>query len=951
MRYDAFISYSHAADGRLAPALQSALHRFARPWNRLRALRVFRDTTSLAATPELWPAIVAALGESSHFLLLASPQAAASKWVQREVEWWFANRPADNFFVLLTAGTIAWNEDTRDFDWKLTTALPDLVRGKFQNEPLYVDLTWAEQQDQLGLQNTRFRQAILDIAAPLHGKDKDQLDGEDVRQFKRMRRLRAAAVAGLVALALASTTAAVVAVKERNFAIAQARVALSRQLAAEALASDTRLDIAFLLAAAAHRLSETPQARAALQRLLIRTPTVRGVLASDRPEQALAFSPDGRLLASAPGTHADFDDQVVHLWSIDALQLVGQLRPATKHQKAQAIAFHPDGRSLAVGYLDGAILLWDVARREPTGAPLKATFGAQSLAFSPDGRHLLSATSSSDGVMLWDTTRRQLSPNRMPQFAGTVREVAFGPDGATAAAVTSDQGVVIWDIKSGQIVPTPRSIGGERVTAVAFHPDGRSWLFGTSKGVTLYDAKTQKARREWKHALTMGQQPSSLRVSADGSTLVIKGSLGAPQVLDPVKHQDLGLFRNLVAEVGDHEIVTPVMSLSNSAFALGPDGRLFAQSFRDGAIVLWNFRQRRSLGEAFDREQPPDGVKDVLGLLGLGKTETPDVVLWDTARRRPSGEAIRTGHADITALAFSPNSRVLTTGGRDGSIVFWDIETRRPDGEPLPPSGHAVEHLVFSPDGKLLVSRVSNTGASRVTLWDVARRQVIDRPFGEGLRSSTLSFSPDGRLLMSASDGKILLYNVEQQKLEAELTHGEGLLDMQAGAVFSVDGRQVLSLSKTSLVTWDVASRRHVDEPVRTPAATADMLVRLSPDGKLLALLSSDGLRLFDAATRQPLGEVFGGKGSIPAQGYGHVGFSPDGKQFAVGGVFSPDGKWLASRATSSPFIWHVDIERWLAQACELVNRNLTAAEWRRYAGTDASYMTSCPDLPGASAP
>jgi hypothetical protein len=118
--------------------------------------------------------------------------------------------------------------------------------------PLYVDLTWADDQDHLSLQNTRFRQTILDIAAPLHGKDKDQLDGEDVRQFRRTRRLRAAAVAGLGALALATTTAAVVAVKERNLAIAQARIALSRQLAAEALAGDTRLDVAFLLAAAAN---------------------------------------------------------------------------------------------------------------------------------------------------------------------------------------------------------------------------------------------------------------------------------------------------------------------------------------------------------------------------------------------------------------------------------------------------------------------------------------------------------------------------------------------------------------------------------------------------------------------------------------------------------------------------------------------------------------------------
>lgn len=51
--YDAFVSYSHAADGRLAPALQAGLQSLAKPWYRRRALRVFRDRTSLSASPEL----------------------------------------------------------------------------------------------------------------------------------------------------------------------------------------------------------------------------------------------------------------------------------------------------------------------------------------------------------------------------------------------------------------------------------------------------------------------------------------------------------------------------------------------------------------------------------------------------------------------------------------------------------------------------------------------------------------------------------------------------------------------------------------------------------------------------------------------------------------------------------------------------------------------------------
>src|SRR5688572_31157284 len=83
-RYDAFVSYSHAADGKLAPALQAALHRFAKPWYRRRALRVFRDETSLSASPALWPSIEAALAASRYFVLLASPAAAQSRWVGQE---------------------------------------------------------------------------------------------------------------------------------------------------------------------------------------------------------------------------------------------------------------------------------------------------------------------------------------------------------------------------------------------------------------------------------------------------------------------------------------------------------------------------------------------------------------------------------------------------------------------------------------------------------------------------------------------------------------------------------------------------------------------------------------------------------------------------------------------------------------------------------------------------
>ena len=89
MKYNAFISYSHAADDQLAPSLQAALHKLARPWNRMRALRVFRDKTSLAASPELWPSIVDALST----MAIGDRMIKVLSWYDNE--WGYACRTAD----------------------------------------------------------------------------------------------------------------------------------------------------------------------------------------------------------------------------------------------------------------------------------------------------------------------------------------------------------------------------------------------------------------------------------------------------------------------------------------------------------------------------------------------------------------------------------------------------------------------------------------------------------------------------------------------------------------------------------------------------------------------------------------------------------------------------------------------------------------------------------------
>lgn len=230
--YDAFISYSHSADGAFAPALQNGLQRLARPWNRRRALEVFRDQTGLSVTPHLWPSIVAALDTAEWFVLLASPESAESEWVGKEIAHWL-ERPGgrDRILPVVTGGVFEWAGDGFTAG---STAVNPALRDAFTDEPFYLDFSWARTSDHLDLANPQFRDSVAALAAPMHGKSKDELVGEDIRQFKLARRFRRAAVAGLATLTAAAVIATLLALKQKQQADDNAAQSRARELATRA---------------------------------------------------------------------------------------------------------------------------------------------------------------------------------------------------------------------------------------------------------------------------------------------------------------------------------------------------------------------------------------------------------------------------------------------------------------------------------------------------------------------------------------------------------------------------------------------------------------------------------------------------------------------------------------------------------------------------------------------
>src|SRR5262249_3082443 len=158
------------------PALQRGLRKLIRRAWLIPVLRVFRDKTSLSATPALWPAIEAALSSSTYFVLLASPEAARSSWVEREIEWWLKHRPAHHLLRALPDRSLAWRAVQPDFGSSGAAALPACLFGQFHQEPGWGDMCWAKKVERLTVGRQQLRSCVLDIAARLLGRAKDELD-------------------------------------------------------------------------------------------------------------------------------------------------------------------------------------------------------------------------------------------------------------------------------------------------------------------------------------------------------------------------------------------------------------------------------------------------------------------------------------------------------------------------------------------------------------------------------------------------------------------------------------------------------------------------------------------------------------------------------------------------------------------------------------------------------
>ena len=732
--YDAFISYSHAKDKPIATALQSVVQKLGKPWYRRRALRVFRDDTSLSATPHLWPSIEQALGKSRFLILLASPEAAASRWVGQEIVYWLDHHSADTVLIALTEGELDWDETTGDFRWSNTTPLPTILENRFATEPRWVDLR--PYRNGSAPKGTEFMGLGADFASAIRGIPKEDLLSEEVRQQRRARTLAGVAAALLVALLAVAFWQSQEARLQRNEAQLQRDKARAELLAMQARRADAgatlsddieRAGALALESIEIARNSNWPPeadaievARGTVARLPLRR------LYQGSSVLSLAMLPDGRLASGG-------EDGKIKIWPTEGTdEPVVLVHTARRFVGVSSLAVLPDGQ-LASGSLDGKIKLWP---KEGTGKPLSLSYGPEfrevhSLAVLADGR--LASGDVGGEIKLWSKGGKR-EPVVLSHGAA-VSSLAVSANGQLASG-GADGTIKLWP-KDGKGEPVVLSHGSD-VFSLAVLADGRLASGGGDGKIKLWPKEGTAAPGVLSH----GSDVFSLAALADGR-LASGGSDGKIK---------------LWPREGSGEPIILSHGSSWVRLAVLADERL-ASGGDDGNIKLW----------------PEDGTSEpvvlahgravwnlaVLADGRLASAGADKIKIWPKEGTDEPVVLVLSGGTEAEALAALADGR-LASGGGAGKIKLWPKEGTD---EPVVLShGSFVRSMAVLADGRL----VSGGDDGKIKLWPKeARGEPVVLSQGGGVHS--LVVLPDGRLAAGDDDGNIKIWVVDEQKLIAAL--------------------------------------------------------------------------------------------------------------------------------------------------------------------------------------
>lgn len=784
-------------------------------------------------------------------------EALLSEW-ERLLNWLEEGREDIRMQRALGRAAVEWVKADRDPSFLLRGTRLSLFEDWSQGTNLA--LTMEEYIFLEASLDERQAQQIAEASRKKHAAD---LEGR-VRAFLR------ALVVVLLLAALGSTALAMTAREDAN-------QATSRELAALAI-NDLGIDPerSILLSLQALRTENTRVALDALHQA-VQSSRVRTTLTGfSSGACSVDFSPDGKAIATVscagkvtiwetgrwrelfvqPGVSVRYSpngaslaigdkDGTITIWDFNTLDKILTLKG--HKQRIDQLNFSPDGRLLVSTSDDRTLIVWNLETAQKLfSSKLSSSKAIYEASFSPNGKLLISSneTESGDVINFWGVDRDWALLNQLTGYINP----AFSPNGkwlVSAGGRIFPTGIFSWDITNVNLESTDLSTLKPLLVPTA-HANSILNLAFSSNSSLLASASQDGTAKVWSISdqgvellMTLSGHTGAINQIAfnpDGTQLATAGQDGTVRIWDLTPSGASEWF----AFAGHPD--------SRYRMSLTQDGRYLAVGSNDGAANIWDLKVGKRIltlkshgGPLFTAGISPDGrLLATVGYDNLAKVWKLNLAAGTIA---PEPLLILDGHATgpkvgglfsgLTAAVFSPDGSQVATGGVDGIGRVWDVETGKELlSVQVHPDHRGVTSLAFSPDGRLLAT-ASDGPDPLAKIWDIASGAEISTFSGhsQAKRIWGLAFNPDGeRLATSAQGGGLKISDV---KTGQELVNFAGHTSTVAGVAFSPDGKYLASSSSDDTARiWDAFSG---EELQRYNSPTGALInIAFTPDGKRL---------------------------------------------------------------------------------------------------------------------